>query len=209
MNPNLQLVLIRKLLRKEEEGFSLIELVVVVAVLAVLSAIALPSFNCFPKRAKATAALAALRQINTECVYKENDGVEEVFTNSPLDSYTIQSGGSNSCDGVNGVISAVPADANELPTFNLTSATGSLTYAFRGKTGTNFQECLRLICGDSVEEDLTEKDCGRWGMDELGNCYTCTSVGPECGGTWDENYREEEPPRRGTRDWFRWIRERR
>ena len=69
MHHKLQLVVIRKLLRKErEEGFSLIELVVVVSVLAVLAAIAMPSFTCFPKKAKATAALAALRQIQKEDV---------------------------------------------------------------------------------------------------------------------------------------------
>ena len=147
MKQKLQLELIRKLLKKEgEEGFSLIELVVVVAVLAVLAAIALPTFDCFPKRAKATAALAALRQINTECTYKSADGVAEVFTSSPLDGYTIQTSGSNSCAGSNGVISVVPDNTNELPTFNLAAATGSLTYAFKGQTGTNFTECLGLIC---------------------------------------------------------------
>ena len=60
MTQKLQLELIKKLLKKEgSEGFSLIELVVVVAVLAVLSAIAIPTFTCFPKKARATAALAA------------------------------------------------------------------------------------------------------------------------------------------------------
>ena len=57
--------------KKKDRGFSLIELVVVVGVLAVLSAIAIPSFICFPKRARATAALTALRQIKTECTLKE------------------------------------------------------------------------------------------------------------------------------------------
>ncbi len=52
----------------KEEGFSLIELVVVVAVLGVLSAILIPSFNCFQKKSKATAALAAMRQIQTACI---------------------------------------------------------------------------------------------------------------------------------------------
>ncbi len=152
MKQKLQLELIKKLLKKEgAEGFSLIELVVVVAVLAVLSAIALPSFTCFPKRAKATAALAALRQINTECAYKAADKEPEIFTSSPLDGYTIQTSGTNSCSGAQGtgVISAVPTNANELPTFNLAAATGSLTYAFRGQTGTDFTQCLGMICGNN------------------------------------------------------------
>jgi len=143
---------------KNNRGFSLLELVVVVAVLAVLSAIAIPSFVCFPKRARATAALAALRQIKTECALKEAEAKPEIFTSSALDGYTIQTSDSNSCAGSNGVISAMPDNTNELPTFNLAAATGSLTYEYKGKTGTNFTECLGLICGgegvDSSQKNL-------------------------------------------------------
>ena len=149
MNQQFQLELIRKLLKKEgEEGFSLIELVVVVAVLAVLAAIALPAFDCFPKRAKATAALAALKQIQTECAVQRAEDSNQGFTASAIQDYTIQSGGSNSCSGAQGtgLISVVPDNTNELPTFNLAPFTGSLTYAFRGKTGTDFHVCLGLIC---------------------------------------------------------------
>ena len=135
--------------QQENEGFSLLELVVVVAVLAVLSAIAMPSFICFPKRAKATAALAALRQIKTECVYKSNSSLPEVFTPSSLNGYTIQSDGSNSCTGwpASGLVSIVPDNASELPTFNFSSITRQLTYSFRGKTGTDFIDCLAMMCG--------------------------------------------------------------
>ena len=135
---------------KNNKGFSLIELVVVVAVLAVLSAIAIPSFICFPKRARATAALSALRQIKTECALKEAEAKPEIFTSSALDGYTIQTSGSNSCAGLNGVISAVPDNTNELPTFNLAAANGSLTYKFKGMEGNNLSGCLGLICGNGI-----------------------------------------------------------
>ena len=149
---NWKLCLVDRLLEKQKEndGFSLIELVVVVAVLAVLSAIAIPSFICFPKRARATAALAALRQIKTECALKEAEAKPEIFTLSALDGYKIQSSGSNSCAGSNGVISALPDNTNELPTFNLAAATGSLTYKFKGMKGTNLKGCLGLICGKNI-----------------------------------------------------------
>ena len=136
--------------KKKDTGFSLIELVVVVGVLAVLSAIAMPSFICFPKKAKATAALAALKQIKTECALKEAEAKPEIFNSSALDGYTIQTSGSNSCAGSNGVISALPNDANELPTFNLASDTGLLTYKFKGMEGTNLSGCLGLICGNGI-----------------------------------------------------------
>ena len=137
--------------KKKKFGFSLIELVVVVAVLAVLSAIAIPSFICFPKRARATAALAALRQIKTECALKEAEAKPEIFSSSALDGYTIKTSGSNSCTGgSNGLISALPDNTNELPTFNLAAATGSLTYRFKGMEGTNMSGCLGLICGNGI-----------------------------------------------------------
>ena len=123
------------------------------AVLAVLSAIAIPSFICFPKKAKATAALAALKQIKTECALKEAEAKPEIFTSSALDGYTIQTSGSNSCAGSNGVITALPNDANELPTFNLESETGLLTYKFKGMEGTNLSGCLGLICGVGNNSD--------------------------------------------------------
>ena len=136
------------LLRPYEEGFSLIELIIAIAALAVLSAIAIPAFICIPKKARATAALAAIRQIQTECAVKEEE--QAIFSSSSLNGYTIRTSEPNSCDGVDGVISAQPDNANELPTFNLEAATGSLTYNFKGKTGTNFEECLKMICGNGI-----------------------------------------------------------
>ena len=129
--------------KKKDRGFSLIELVVVVSVLAVLSAIAIPSFICIPKKARATAALAALRQIKTECDLKKTEAKPEVFTLSALDGYTIQTSGSNSCAGSNGLISALPDNTNELPTFNLAAANGSLTYKFKGKNRNKFYGVFR------------------------------------------------------------------
>ena len=163
--------------QKENDGFSLIELVVVVAVLAVLSAIAIPSFVCFPKRARATAALAALRQIKTECALKEAEAKPEIFTSTALDGYTIQTSGSNSCDGSNGVISALPDNTNELPTFNLAAATGSLNYVFKGNTGTNFTECLGMICGNGVSlANLPPNESTLFGPDSGLSCREVNST---------------------------------
>ena len=146
MDHKLKLVLVKRLLRKEgAEGFSLIELVVVVSVLAVLSAIAIPSFTCFPKKARATAALAAMKEIQKECKVKTYFDEAEVFTGSALDGYTINAGGSNNCQGSGGRVSAIPADTSTYLTFHFAYDTGQLTYAFKGKTGTDFTECLGLI----------------------------------------------------------------
>ena len=139
----------RNLEEKYNEGFSLIELIVVVGILAIFNAIAISVFLCVPKIAKVTSALAALRDIKIECALKKAEAKPEIFTSIDLEGYMIYTrGGSNSCAGSNGVIRVLPYNANELPTIYLTTASGSLTYKFKGKTGTNFFEFLGMICGD-------------------------------------------------------------
>ncbi|AIQ97602.1 nuclease (SNase-like) protein [Prochlorococcus sp. MIT 0801] len=146
---------------ESEKGFSLIELVIVVSVLSVLSAIAVPTFNCFQRKSKATAALAAIKQIQTECeINKADTGIEGTFTSSNLNSYQIQSDGtsSNSCGGVSetGLISAIPNDTNLLPTFILAINNSQLTYSFKGETGTDFSKCLSMICFNGNAGSTTE-----------------------------------------------------
>ena len=142
--------------RSKEEGFSLIELVVVVSVLSILSAIAIPSFTCFQRKAKASTALASLKQIQTECqINKSDTDISGTFTPSNLNSYQIQSDGSDGCSGAQGtgLISAIPTDTNILPTFILATNTNELTYSFKGETGTNFTDCLGQICSSSSNSD--------------------------------------------------------
>ena len=179
--------------RENKDGFSLIELVVVVAVLAVLSAIALPSFICIAKRARATAALSTLREIKSECALKEAMAEPEIFTSSALDGYTIQTSGSNSCDGSNGVISALPDNTNELPTFNLAAANGSLTYKFKGITGANLSRCLSFICDKKFNESKVENLALKSSLETNGFVIPDTYVERECsafvivdGPTWED-----------------------
>ena len=151
MEKSLQMKLLRDLFPKEgEEGFSLIELVVVVSVLAVLSAIAIPTFSCFQIKAQATAALAAMKQIQTECeINKADTGNADTFTSSNLNSYQIQSDGSNGCGGASGtgLITAIPSDTNRLPSFVLANSSSKLTYDFKDQTGSNFSDCFSMLCG--------------------------------------------------------------
>ena len=156
---------------KYNEGFSLVELVISIAVITVLSVIAIPNFLCFPKKAKATAALTAMRQINDECIVKSSLEEPEIFSESSLNGYTIKTSNSNSCAGISGVISAVPDERSELPTFNLAVANNSLTYSFKGITGKNFPECLKMICGDgSAIASLPPNESTLFGPDSGLSC---------------------------------------
>ncbi len=187
MKSSIKITQFKKLLRDREEGFSLIELVVVVSVLAVLAAIALPTFSCITRKAKATSALAAMKQIQTECAVKEEEEESAAtFVSSNLQGYEIESDGSNSCNGASGtgLIRAIPNDSVQLPTFILATNSNELTYSFRGQTGTNFTDCLDLVCEraeiESGIEPLPLPDpepitgCPPNCMeDEQGNCTIC------------------------------------
>ena len=179
--------------RENKDGFSLIELVVVVSVLAVLSAITIPSFICIVKKARATAALSTLRQIQSECALKEALAEPEIFTASVSDGYTIQTSGSNSCDGSNGVISLLPDNTNELPTFNLAAANGSLTYKFKGITGANLTKCLSFICDKTFNESKVQNLALKSSLETNDFVIPDTYVERECsafvivnGPTWED-----------------------
>ena len=146
----------RYLAIEEKEGFSLIELVVVISVLAILSAISIPAFNCFINKAKSTAAVAALRQINTDCKISELDN-KNIFTVNNLNGYEIRG---DNCDGSSGtgIISAVPNELDLLPTFNLWTGSSQITYTFKGKTGSNISDCLSEICNPNINNENISKD---------------------------------------------------
>tara|TARA_Y100001968_G_scaffold131262_1_gene119816 strand:- start:871 stop:1113 length:243 start_codon:yes stop_codon:yes gene_type:complete len=74
MEQSLQYTFLKKFLRKEEEGFSLIELVVVVAVLGVLSAIAIPTFNNIILKARQAGAASHVDALlKSASIYRINN----------------------------------------------------------------------------------------------------------------------------------------
>jgi len=134
------------LLRKfEKNGFSGIELAIVIAVLSIFSAAAIPAFNCVRRRSISTAAQENIRQIKEECETNYIYGIDK-FTSSNPDKYQISASGSNSCSG--GTVTLTPEDTNLYPTYFYKFADSELSYNFKGKTGTSFVACNKLICGD-------------------------------------------------------------
>ncbi len=72
-----------KLLKKKEEGFTLIELMIVVAIIGILAAIAIPNFLRYQAKAKQTEAKSNLGSIYTsQITYNaETDTYSNAFTN--------------------------------------------------------------------------------------------------------------------------------
>ncbi len=135
-----------------KDGFTLVELVVVVAVLAILSAVAIPSFFCFQRKAKATAALTSAKNIQKECEISAslNGSNSSSFQPVNLSGYEplLNSSSSGKIPCSNNSITLEPDtnNANLLPTFIYSLTNKELTFSFRGIKGKDFNTCLALVC---------------------------------------------------------------
>ena len=115
----------------EEEGFSLIELVVVVAVLAILAAIALPSFTSINDKARVSGAKSTLANMVKECAVKlvgeDSSATALAYKKPSIDRFNFASTGTDQVCGSTDVYSATPKTNINLPTFRVSAASGSKT----------------------------------------------------------------------------------
>ena len=64
----------RKMLKRGQKGFTLIELMIVIAIIGILAAIALPQFAAYRKKAYNSAAVSDLKNFQTsmEAAFADN-----------------------------------------------------------------------------------------------------------------------------------------
>ncbi len=77
--------------KKNQKGFTLIELIVVIAILAILAAILIPRFTGFQEKARRTQALVDAKQIATaidSLVAESITQISVVSNNYPVDATT-------------------------------------------------------------------------------------------------------------------------
>ena len=135
-SPRIQKVLSKK---RNDEGFSLIELVVVVAVLAILAAVAIPSFTSLNAEAKVAGAKTTLANLVKECAVKlvDSDATNNTysFANYSPNGYNLTTSGTNGTCAINDIYT-LTANPAELPTFTYNAATGEKSCtAVGGDTG--------------------------------------------------------------------------
>ncbi len=83
---------LRRRLRRDEEGFTLIELMVVVLIIAILIAIAIPTFLGAQDRARDRGAQSSLRNALSaaKTIATDNDGFFVTAANTPIDAAAME-----------------------------------------------------------------------------------------------------------------------
>jgi len=76
------------MIRRDEKGFTLIELMIVVAIIGILAAVAIPAYSGYTKKAKLTEVTNAMGAVGSSCIeYYQAKGVyPSIGTNSGIAS---------------------------------------------------------------------------------------------------------------------------
>jgi len=141
------------------QGFSLIELIVVLIITAILAQLGFVSFNRYQRKTKAFAAKTALMNVRRECETNRDLGLDTNFTLLNPNGYLINSRSNNNCLGEenSGYVVANPNDLNNFPRYFYDFNNG--TIFCMNPSGVNFfPECLSTQLNQNKKSNLIKKE---------------------------------------------------
>ncbi len=158
----------------ENNGFTLIELILVIGILSIFSSISLVYFNGVNRRAREVAAQNALLTIKKECETNYAYSLPLFYEGKILQKYSIISNGQNSCygDSITGLVSAVPEEEDYSPYYYYNFNDGELSCSYKNKEKLSISECNRNTLGKSDDRDQK----GDSEEDDPTNKYKCSVI---------------------------------
>ena len=120
--------MLSKMMKKNEKGFTLIELMIVIAIIGILAAIAIPQFNAYRKRSFNAAALSDLKNFTTAQEAYFVDAQTYCTTKATL----MANYGAQESSGVTVTINSANASSYNMSS---TNAKGDKTYTIVGPGG--------------------------------------------------------------------------
>ena len=174
---------------KEENGFSLVELVSVIGIISVLGLIAFSSFDKVLRKAETTIAKNLIINIKRECETKNLLEGERVFSQANLIGYSFKNSDDNLCTGNPNLslVAIIPKDTKNNPSFFYNYANGEIFCSFENSESTIFPDCKKIPffkkkkyrCGDigdwSKAQNLLEK--GHQYLDRDKDGEACETLG--------------------------------